>query len=265
MTPRLTALVCVLLATTPLALVSGAQGSAPPNTVSIAVTVVSAATGAPVAGVTLRLRTVPEATLVTDSLGRALFVGVPKRMEGIEAVHAEFEPRTEILLLTGADAPALSLTLPLMPRDATRLRTVTVRAEAPSRAPGLEVRRTSGRGRFIDRGDIDRIKPHATTDLLRRVAGLRVETSGGKVRVRSRRADCEMLLYLDGAPVYNETAPTLGRRRRAPEVVSIIDKIPPDVLEAIEVYLGPSETPPQYSRGGGTCGAILIWTRPSTR
>jgi hypothetical protein len=33
------------------------------------------------------------------------------------------------------------------------------------------------------------------------------------------------------------------------------------MLEAIEVYLGPSETPPQYSRGGANCGAILIWTR----
>ena len=40
-------------------------------------------------------------------------------------------------------------------------------------------------------------------------------------------------------------------------VVSVIDRIRPVMLEAIEVYLGPAETPPQFSRGG----AILIWTR----
>jgi hypothetical protein len=35
------------------------------------------------------------------------------------------------------------------------------------------------------------------------------------------------------------------------------------MLEAIEVYLGPSQTPPQYTRVGQNCGTILLWTRAS--
>lgn len=240
------------------------QPSTASSGVTINVSVVSATTGAPVPGVTLRLRTVPEATVVTDSLGRAAFIGVPKRMEGIDANHAEFEPRTEVLLLRDASVDQVNLTLPLKPLGTTRLSTVSVTASLPSRAPGLEVRRTIGRGHLIDRREIDRVKPRRTTDMLRRVAGLRVETSGSQVRIRSRRAgDCELLLYLDGMPIYNEVVPGSRASRGPMPTVSVIDRIPPDMLEAVEVYLGPSETPPQYTRVGQHCGTILLWTRSS--
>ena len=246
--------------------VSAQQGNAAPaNTISIRITVISATTREPIGGAMLRLRTVPEAWVVTDSLGRAAFIGVPKRMEAIEATHTGFEPRTEVLLLQAGDFDDVSLTLPLKPRAARLLRPVSVIAEAPSKAAGLEARRLVGRGHLIDRDEIDRVKPRATTELLRRVAGLRVETEGSQLRIRSRRAaDCEMLLYLDGAPMFNEMTPVLRRgtvTSRSTPVASMIERIPPDMLEAVEVYLGPSETPPQYSRGGGNCGAILIWTR----
>jgi hypothetical protein len=244
------------------AVISAQQPVSAANSVSINVTVVSATTRAPVAGATLRLRTIPEAAVITDSLGRAAFVGVPKRLEGIEVTHQDFEPRTQVLVLHDGDFDEVSVTLPLKPRGATKLNTVAVTAAAPSRAPGLEARRTIGRGHLIDRREIDRAKPRSTTELLRRVPGLRVEAQGSQVRVRSRRAgDCEMLLYLDGMPIYNELAPGTRRSRGPTAVVSVIDRIPPDMLEAVEVYLGPSETPPQYSRGGANCGAILIWTR----
>ena len=262
MTPHAAVIATALMAAVNLPGAGRAQG---PKKVTIRVTVVSAVTYDPIPNATLRLRTIPQAVLVTDSLGRGAFEGVPKRTEGIEVVHAEFEPRAEVLLLGDGDFDDVSVTLTLKPRSVTHLRTVAVRAEAPSKAPGLEVRRSTGRGRFIDRQEIDRIKPRATTEILRRVPGLRVETAGSQVRIRSRRAgDCEMLLYLDGMPVYNELAAGTRRSRGTP-VVSVIDRIPPDMLEAIEVYVGPSETPPQYSRGGANCGAILIWTRSSTR
>ena len=238
------------------------------NSVMVRVRVVSASTGQPVPAATLRLRTIPDAVVVTDSQGLAAFVGVPRRMEGVEATHPEFEARTEILLL-GGTFDQVSLTMPLRPRGATALDTVSVTAYAPSNAPGLEARRLSGRGHIIDRREINRVKPRATTDMLRRVAGLRVDAAGARTRIRSRRAaDCEMLLYLDGAPVFNELTPAVTRGTRTSRqtaVPSTIDRIPPDMLEAIEVYLGPSQTPPQYSRGGANCGAILIWTRSSDR
>ncbi|MFN2565570.1 MAG: TonB-dependent receptor plug domain-containing protein [Gemmatimonadaceae bacterium] len=237
------------------------------NAITIRVTVVSATTRNPVPGATLRLRTIPAAAVLTDSLGRAAFVGVPRRMEAIEATHAEYESRAEVLLLGAGTFDNVSLTLPMKPRAVRRLDTVSVVAEAPSKAAGFDARRTIGRGHLIDRREIDRVNPRATTELLRRVPGLRVETRGSQVRIRSRRAgDCEMLVYLDGAPVFNETTPMLSRGTRTSRptaVPSVIDRIPPEMLEAVEVYVGPSETPPQYSRGGANCGAILLWTRSS--
>jgi len=35
------------------------------------------------------------------------------------------------------------------------------------------------------------------------------------------------------------------------------------LLVAGVVYLGPSQTPPQYTRVGQNCGTILLWTRSS--
>jgi len=244
--------------------VEAQQPTGAANEVTVKVTVVSAATRAPVPGALLRLRTVPEATVVTDSLGRAAFIGVPKRMEGIEARHAEFEPRTEILLLRDGAFDEVSVTLPLKPLGTATLPAVAVTAVAPSKAPGLEARRSVGRGYLVDRRQIDKVRPRSTTDMLRRVPGLSVETRGSDVRIRSRRAgDCEMLLYLNGVPIYNELAPGTRASRGSMGVVSVVDRIPPDMLEAIEVYLGPSETPPQYTRVGTNCGTILLWTRSS--
>ena len=262
-TPSLpTALLAVL---TPLVVLPAQQSALPPNSVSIRVTVVSAVTHSPIAGATLRLRTVPEASVVTDSTGRAAFIGVPKRLEGVEATHVGFRPRTEVLLLAALDTDDVSITLSLKPDGATQLDPVAVTAAAPSKAPGFEARREVGRGYLFDRAAIDKVKPRSTTELLRRVPGLRVETWGSQVRIRSRRAgDCEMLLYLDGSPVFNEMTPLLTRgvqSSRPTPVPSVIDRIPPGMIEAVEVYLGPSETPPEYSRGGANCGAIVIWTR----
>jgi hypothetical protein len=170
-----------------LVVASIAARAQPLASVTIRVTVVSAATHEPVAGAVLRLRTIPETAVLTDSFGRGAFEEVPRRIEGIEASHPEFESRTEVLLLRG-DFDDVSITLPLKPRDATRLRTVAVTAEAPTKAHSLEARRAIGRGHLIDRHEIDRVRPRATTDMLRRVPGLRVETAGsGPTSQPSRR------------------------------------------------------------------------------
>jgi hypothetical protein len=40
-----------------------------------------------------------------------------------------------------------------------------------------------------------------------------------------------------------------------------VDDFPPDVVEAMEVYSGSSEMPPELNVGRALCGAIVIWTR----
>jgi hypothetical protein len=42
-----------------------------------------------------------------------------------------------------------------------------------------------------------------------------------------------------------------------------VDDIPLQVIEALEVYRGPSGLPPEFNNrmGNPSCGAIVIWTR----
>ena len=53
-----------------------------------------------------------------------------------------------------------------------------------------------------------------------------------------------MAMYVDGAPYLDE-----------------IDRIPVDMIEAVEVYVG-SEVPMQFSSVEfGACGVVLLWTK----
>ena len=43
-----------------------------------------------------------------------------------------------------------------------------------------------------------------------------------------------------------------------------VDHVPrmhPDNIEAIEVYRGPAEVPPQFGGAQSACGVIVLWTR----
>jgi hypothetical protein len=34
-------------------------------------------------------------------------------------------------------------------------------------------------------------------------------------------------------------------------------------LEAVEIYRGPSQVPPEYNLMNSACGVVLLWTRSS--
>ncbi len=107
-------------------------------------------------------------------------------------------------------------------------------------------RRESGQGRYFSRADIAKRNPASIGDLLRMVPGLRVECRGMVCRVRALRAsrNCNPAFFMDGIP----TDP------------SAVWLTPPTDLEGIEIYAGPSQTPPELERDAG-CGAIVFWTR----
>ncbi len=107
-------------------------------------------------------------------------------------------------------------------------------------------RRESGRGRYFGRAEIEQRNPQTVGDLLRTVPGLRVDCRRYPctvVPIRSTRG-CPMAYFIDGAPTNEGTA---------------MLQIPRD-LEGVEIYAGPSETPPELERFS-TCGALALWTR----
>ncbi|MBV9111113.1 MAG: carboxypeptidase regulatory-like domain-containing protein, partial [Gemmatimonadetes bacterium] len=168
--------------------------------------------------------------------------------------------------------------------------------QGPQRAgalEGFERRRRGGRGIFLSRADVERRHAARLEDLFRGIPGLQVvgEGAGGRVvfpgsrsappggemrraaplgdRPRDGRETrdardvggaresaapasdanaCAVQFYLDG--VYTPTED--GR---------ISDRVRLEEVEAVEVYRGPSELPPEFRRSGADCGVIVVWTR----
>jgi hypothetical protein len=110
-------------------------------------------------------------------------------------------------------------------------------------------RRETQHGTFITRAEIEKARARLTTDLLRRRAPSVqvVLTRGGGTRVYMRGNSarrCPPQLFVHTTPYSGE-----------------VDDFPPDVVEAIEVYAGSAELPPELNIGRALCGAIVIWTR----
>ena len=123
---------------------------------------------------------------------------------------------------------------------------------------GFVSRVQRGIGHFITPAELERSPYPHTESLFHMTPGVRVVPSrslsvtGDYVLLRGMHGWCMPTLYIDDIrtpyrPEYGESLSALA---------------PIDWIEAVEIYRGPSEVPPQY---GGTdwdpCGAIVIWLK----
>jgi len=142
-----------------------------------------------------------------------------------------------------------------------------VEVEGPARdlrVNGFYERKALGRGRFIEREDMDLVIDKVT-DALRMIPRLTVRTPvptltgfrgllNPEILVRRGPELCSPTLYVDGhAAVLGSVSP--GGPGVRPD-----DFVHPSEVEAMEIYTGPAETPPEFEATGG-CGAVVIWTR----
>jgi hypothetical protein len=129
---------------------------------------------------------------------------------------------------------------------------------------GFYDRKQLGHGRFIERGDIEERNPRETSDLLRGLPGVRVlrSRSGTDVEFRqsgmlslNRRPDstCRPPIFVDGL--------IISHPRALPDERYDLDSLQHRDIEAIELYSGPAQVPPQYGGASSSCGVVLIWTR----
>lgn len=132
-------------------------------------------------------------------------------------------------------------------------------------------RRARARGRFFTREDIEASGRAKLTDLLRVVPGARVRTYPGNLaEVHFARCSGPVRLSRSG----NMSAVASGNSGGAsPSVALYVNGVRVDTaslrqtlgeldlgeLEAIEVYRGVSELPPEAV--GDACAAIFVWTR----
>ena len=95
-------------------------------------------------------------------------------------------------------------------------------------------------GKFLETGEIEKMRPTFVTDIVSRIAGFRVVGQGPNARVLSTRGDCPPLIVVD-------------RMRR-----EYINEVPAGLIGAMELYPGAESAPYPFT---STCGTIVIWTK----
>ncbi|MGH7504930.1 MAG: TonB-dependent receptor plug domain-containing protein, partial [Longimicrobiales bacterium] len=185
----------------------------------------------------------------TDEGGRFAMRTVPPGEYDVDVEHlaytsladsivAEFGTNLELLVRMAPDA------IPLDPLI------VTVRSLMLERN-GFYERQERGHGTFITRSDIGRVMPLQSSDVLRTVSGIRLERRrGGFGMIPVGRGNCGFRYFLDGVRV--------GAGFE-------IDDIPPEWIEALEIYKGAATVPMEFSpfmrEPRANCGLIVIWTK----
>jgi len=129
--------------------------------------------------------------------------------------------------------------------------------EEPGKMRGFERRRAASFGRFITRQEIERVQPGRLSQLFYMVPGVRIAhspTDPSNTTLISTRGGggCQMDYYLDGI-------------RQPLHTGFSVDLLPPEDVEGIEIYTGPSRSPAIFSYRGATCGVVAIWTRDPAR
>ena len=151
-------------------------------------------------------------------------------------------------------------------RAAVELEDLVVEAEeqrSKLELVGFMERAAIGRGTFLIGEDIQAIALDKITDAFRNIPGLDGVTArpfvgpeamrNPEIRIRRGGGECSPTLYVDGAIM------ALGSQRPESGPVRPDDFVMPASVEAVEIYVRPSETPIQYE-AMGRCGVVLIWT-----
>ncbi len=198
----------------------------------------------PLEGVRIRL-VGTERNAVSDSRGRFQFRDLDPGKYVIEAAAIGYSTMNSPLLLGERETLELEFHASA---QAVRLPDLSVEEMAEHGPRDWLRRKSEGRGRYITRKHLEERRVTYLPDALRMIAGVRVECRGSICRaqmIRSPRG-CGPGYYIDGIPAHS----------------SALWLTPVGEIEGIEVYSGPSETPPELESGSTRCGAIALWTRP---
>lgn len=201
-----------------------------------------------IVGTPLRVGTGPNGRFRITNLRAGHYLVIVKRVG--------YRPVSGVIDVEPADTLRLAYTLEPV---TTTLPTVTVSEKPFSvRMGDFLARRKAGFGEYMTQEQIEQKNPVYATELFRNFKTIDVSPNRGSVMTEwyalSRREGanpslgaCPMSVYLDNVPL-----PTPFN----------LDLLPsPKEIGAIEVYNGPSTTPPQFAGMDRGCGVILVWTR----
>ena len=192
---------------------------------------------------------------VTDERGELRFSAVRGGPAIVLIRRLGFQP-AKVNVVVDQRVPAANIvTLLAIPQ---RLAPIVVKGGTnyTGRMAGFYQRRDLGIGHFVSREKLDRDNPAQLTDIFRRLPGVQITSTRfirNAIRFRGNGGGCWPLVWLDGAPL--------------PTAEFDLDFLSPQSIEGIEVYSGISQIPPQFmgSRGLGSCGVIVVWSREGER
>ncbi len=220
-------------------------------------TVIDAITLQPIPGARLASSSFSQIA-VSDSAGRFDIPGIPAGLVRFHVTASGYPRVSFTLAFASGEEMERQLELDsssVAPAErAQALPQVTVEAapEAPTWLRDFERRRSTGRGQYLTRDQIESTGGGRLSDVVQNLRGVTLECGGGggSCRIRMTRApmQCYPEYYVDGL-LNNSWGP----------VVPLRD------LEAIEIYTGPSDTPGEFAGRNSGCGTIVIWTRSGPR
>jgi carboxypeptidase family protein/TonB-dependent receptor-like protein len=185
---------------------------------------------------------------VADDSGEFNITGIPSGVVVFSVRRLGYEAATFTAVLKPGRAHRV--TFPLT-EIATSIDGVTVQEKKQPSAwlADFEKHRSGARGMFFTRADIERRQARTASDVMRMVPGVQiVSTRLGPQLVMTRGFGARRCL----PQLYVHTTPYSG----------MIDDFTADDIEAIEVYSGISEIPPDLNTmGRPICAAVVIWTR----
>jgi hypothetical protein len=187
----------------------------------------------------------------TDDAGRVALLAIPTGKAVLRVRRLGFAELTIPLSVTPGSMPEARYKL--MP-IATDLDKVVVRAASlkPDRYAktgkfdGFYRRRGEGVGTFFTREQIDARRAQKSEDLLRMATGIRITYRGSTPLVHFARCD-NVNVYIDGI--------------RSHDAYRDFFALNPLQIEAMEIYHGMAQVPPEFSPRPNDCAAIVVWTR----
>lgn len=208
-------------------------------------TVVTAIGYRPLANALITVINGPETR--TNDRGEFTLTNAPEGTRMLEVRALGFYPdRRHVNIVEGA--PPLRVALSTLKAV---LDTVKIRATRLALDEGFVRRKRMGLGKFIGPEDVAKAAAINTTDLFRRVTGVRVESDTGSVLMRGAfdaTGYCAAAIFIDG--VYMRTF----------TVEDIDTAVPPQNVAGIEVYSS-AFVPAEFQVGLLGCGSIAIWTK----
>jgi Carboxypeptidase regulatory-like domain len=190
---------------------------------------------------------------MTNEKGEFSIRNLPSGTHVILARHLGFGAETVPVDLSAREPKQVTMKLPKFVAVIDPV-VVTAKRAANLDKVGFNQRKKSGMGFYIGPEQLQLMRPHDLTDILRLVPSLRISSGpDGDVVTSSRgvtssgSAGC-VQFYVDDMPWQSVSPGDINNFVNGPEVVGV------------EVYAGPG-APPQYTHAMQDCTTVLIWTK----